>query len=465
MFGFSVPIFFITMREALEAAVVVSVLASFVHQSFPRGTYLYKRMFGLILSGTLLAVAISVVIGAAFLVVWFKYATNLWKSAEELWEGIEGLVAGVMLTVLAFGFLQSEELTEKWHKKLRRQLVDQIAPSERPLADDGPDMVVEEDDRNDTDSIASKQSLEDKIFNAVFNFFKKRSAAPRGDETTAVGKKNEADGAVLSTSNTAGYTLFILPFITVLREGLECVVFIGGIGITSDPGTIPLAAVIGLGCGALLGYLIYRLGNSLKARAFFLVSTIFILVLAVGLTTRSVGKIENYRFKQRIGTNLDLTESPVRDVNSTIWYLNCCNPEEEVSNNYGWQVFSAIFGWNNQGTYLTVFLYAGYCIVVAGILVGYKLFRVRRVLAKRERRAMRAAAAKLEIAAAAGETAGVPDEKTEKSELPRAAGDAETDSAEASASGSATATAAADAAAAAAPAVTTEGEEFLSISK
>ncbi|KAI9362983.1 iron permease FTR1 family-domain-containing protein [Zopfochytrium polystomum] len=364
MFGFSVPIFFVTMREALEAAMVVSVLASFVHQSFPRGTFLYKRMFRLILTGTLLAVAISAVIGAAFLVVWFKYAKNLWKSAEQLWEGIEGLVAGVMLTILAFGFLQSEELTEKWHKKLRRQLTVAVVAS----------------------------------------------------------AKTDRDAPVLSNSNTAGYTLFILPFVTVLREGLECLVFIGGIGISSDPGTIPLAAVVGLGCGALLGYLIFRLGNSLKARAFFLASTIFILILAVGLTTRSVGKIESYRFKQRIGgADLDLSESTVHDVNSTLWYLDCCNPEEEVRNNYGWQVFAAILGWSNQGTYLTVFLYAGYCLVIAAVLLGYKVLRVRRAAARRERRAMRAAAAKLQIAADSDAATAAQDEKNEKSELPGAA--------------------------------------------
>ncbi|KAJ3383288.1 high-affinity iron permease [Entophlyctis sp. JEL0112] len=390
------------MREALEAAVVVSVLSSFVHQSFPKGTFLFKRMYRLILTGTLLAISISVVIGAAFLVVWFKYATNLWASAELLWEGIEGLVAGVMLTFLAFGFLQSEELTEKWHKKLRKTFLEQLEPHQQLQHQSH---GIDNENSDDSDSIASKASLEDRIFTAFYNFWKKKtphpahSALPSSEQPAADASAAELpveddvdkDKPLLNSKNTSGYTLFILPFLTVLREGLECVVFIGGIGVSSDPGTIPLAAVVGLGCGALLGYIIFKLGNSLKARNFFLGATIFILILAVGLTTTSISKIESYRFKQMIGTNVDLTESLVHNVNTTVWYLNCCNPEEEVRNNYGWQVFAAVLGWNNFATYLTIGVYVGFCLVVAAVLVLLKYRRVRRLMAKRERKAARAA--------------------------------------------------------------------------
>lgn len=49
------------------------------------------------------------------------------------------------------------------------------------------------------------------------------------------------------------WILFTLPLITVLREGLEAVVFVGGVSLGQSAKSIPLAAIVGLGCGLLVG--------------------------------------------------------------------------------------------------------------------------------------------------------------------------------------------------------------------
>ena len=54
------------------------------------------------------------------------------------------------------------------------------------------------------------------------------------------------------------YAMFLLPFITVLREGLEAVVFVGGVGLSEPASSFPLAVLTGLLCGVLVGYFIYR---------------------------------------------------------------------------------------------------------------------------------------------------------------------------------------------------------------
>lgn len=54
------------------------------------------------------------------------------------------------------------------------------------------------------------------------------------------------------------YAMFFLPFITVLREGLEAVVFIGGVSLGLPAESIPLAAIVGLAAGCLVGYFIYK---------------------------------------------------------------------------------------------------------------------------------------------------------------------------------------------------------------
>ena len=37
------------------------------------------------------------------------------------------------------------------------------------------------------------------------------------------------------------------------------------------------------------------------------------------------------------------------DVRGNVWHLDCCNPENRLGDQ-GWLIFSAIFGWSNNGS-------------------------------------------------------------------------------------------------------------------
>jgi len=54
------------------------------------------------------------------------------------------------------------------------------------------------------------------------------------------------------------YAMFLLPFITVLREGLEAVVFVGGVSLSEPASSFPLPVIVGILCGIAVGYFIYR---------------------------------------------------------------------------------------------------------------------------------------------------------------------------------------------------------------
>lgn len=54
------------------------------------------------------------------------------------------------------------------------------------------------------------------------------------------------------------YAMFILPFITVLREGLEAVIFIAGVSFSSPAAAVPLPVVVGLIAGFAVGWLLYK---------------------------------------------------------------------------------------------------------------------------------------------------------------------------------------------------------------
>jgi high-affinity iron transporter len=52
--------------------------------------------------------------------------------------------------------------------------------------------------------------------------------------------------------------MFALPFITVLREGIEAIVFVAGVTFSASATAIPLAVVVGLIVGILVGYILYK---------------------------------------------------------------------------------------------------------------------------------------------------------------------------------------------------------------
>lgn len=62
------------------------------------------------------------------------------------------------------------------------------------------------------------------------------------------------------------YALFILPLVTVLREGLEAVVFIGGVSLGEQARAIPIACIVGLACGLAVGCVIYFSSMRLNLR-------------------------------------------------------------------------------------------------------------------------------------------------------------------------------------------------------
>jgi high-affinity iron transporter len=67
-------------------------------------------------------------------------------------------------------------------------------------------------------------------------------------------------------NKTPNYVLFLLPFITVLREGLEAVIFVAGVALGSDPSTIPGAVILGVLSGIVVGLTIWIWGTHSSTR-------------------------------------------------------------------------------------------------------------------------------------------------------------------------------------------------------
>lgn len=90
--------------------------------------------------------------------------------------------------------------------------------------------------------------------------------------------------------------LFLLPFITVLREGMEAVIFVGGVSLGQPATSIPIAAIVGIVCGVIAGYAIYAFASRATLSLFLVVMTNFLLLIGAGLFSKSVGFFEAYEF-------------------------------------------------------------------------------------------------------------------------------------------------------------------------
>jgi len=180
-------------------------------------------------------------------------------------------------------------------------------------------------------------------------------------------------------TKTQRYAFFILPFVTVLREGLEAIVFLGGVSLGETAQSIPIAAIMGIICGCLVGYLLYRGGSLVKLHWFFVVSTCILYLVAAGLLSKSVGYFEQNAWDQVIGGESAESGGEVINykVTTAVWHVSWGDPELNTNSNGGWEIFNAILGWNNTATIGTIVTYCGYWVVIAAALV-YLRFKEKR---------------------------------------------------------------------------------------
>lgn len=310
---FAVPIFFICFRECLETSIIVSVLLSFIKQTMgpERDPVVYKKLVRQIWFGVGLGLLIVLCIGAGMIGAFYALGKDKFSGTEDIWEGTFGLLAAVIISVMGAALLRVSKLQDKWRVKLAR-------------------------------------ALENKEVTG----------------TTTTRFKRWAEK----------YAMFLLPFITVLREGLEAVVFIGGVSLSLPATSYPLAVICGLAAGCVVGYLIYRGGNTASLQKFLIVSTCFLYLVAAGLLSKAVWAFEINAWNHVIGGDAaEVGSGPGSyDIRQSVWHVNCCNAE--LNGGGGWGIFNAILGWENSATYGSVISYNLYwlVIIVSFVSMRYK---------------------------------------------------------------------------------------------
>lgn len=200
------------------------------------------------------------------------------------------------------------------------------------------------------------------------------------------------DGGKIDKEATTGkWVLLVLPLVTVMREGLEAVVFVGGVSLGQPATSIPIAAIVGIICGLVCGFLIYQFASRTALTVFLVVMTNFLLLIGAGLFSKAVGNFEMHAFSTLLGSDADDaggTGPGSYDVRGNVWHLDCC-ASESTGNDQGWTIFTAIFGWSNNGSLGTILSYVFYWIAVIAALIYLKFSEGRTSLFGRHSAAAR----------------------------------------------------------------------------
>jgi high-affinity iron transporter len=322
---FSLPIFIIILRETIEAGIIVSILLSFVEQLVNAGGDS---------ATTTESSALEKTDGEEHL----TKKQLLSKLRKQIWLGAGvGFFIALAIGAAFIGVFYSQALRDLWaqSEEIWEGVFSLIAA------------II--------------------IFMTAIAFLKLEQSKVKWRIKLA-----EAFQRTVGRRSKSKYALFLLPFITVLREGLEAVVFVGGVSLGQPATSIPLAVICGLLVGIIISYIIYRGGSALAIHWFLIVSTCILLLVGAGLFSRSVGDFQRYAFNKGVGADVaELGNGPGSfDVDGNIWHLTYGNPE--LKDNSGWSIFNAILGWDNNATLGTILSYVFYWIAVIATLVFLK---------------------------------------------------------------------------------------------
>jgi len=83
------------------------------------------------------------------------------------------------------------------------------------------------------------------------------------------------------------WNFFMLAFTSVLREGIEAVIFILGIGAMYSPAALVIGSLGGLLVGCILGFGMFLGSRQFDMSSFFIASAVFLIFIAAGLAAHS----------------------------------------------------------------------------------------------------------------------------------------------------------------------------------
>lgn len=222
-------------------------------------------------------------------------------TTQDLWEVVMGIISGTIIIISGMGFLKSMSL----YKKLENNLRDSITSSQNLVITETTPLLT--------------PVLDPKIF-------------------------------------------FYLPLLTVLREGMESILLISGVTINIPPESIPLSIVLGITTGTSISYALHKLTDKLQLKSLFMMGGFVMVLMGVGILSRSIGKYEDMKWGLTIGLDPDAVDT--FDPRTVVWYIKDFNENTNL-----WAgVANSLVGYRHVATKATIGVYCGAWAIVALVL-------------------------------------------------------------------------------------------------
>ena len=143
------------------------------------------------------------------------------------------------------------------------------------------------------------------------------------------------------------YGLASLAFVSIWREGIETVLFLGSASFTSSGIQLLIGGGLGLGLAVLIGVAIMKYSVRLDLRTFFNVTGILLILFAAGLVGRSILEF------QEAGVIAPMIEH-VYDIN---WLIS--------GQSTAGKLLTALLGYDASPSLAEVFGYVGYWALIS----------------------------------------------------------------------------------------------------
>ncbi|MEA5476186.1 FTR1 family protein [Pseudanabaena galeata UHCC 0370] len=212
-FSAALPVFAITLREGVEAALVVGIVMAYLKKA--DRTVLNPWVFGGIGTGVLASFVVGILLN------WFLKQVESTEPNQaafygQLWQGLLGLTAIAMLSWMLVWMTENA-------KSLKGEIEGQI-------------------------------------------------------------------GKAIADEKTAGWAVFTLILIAVLREGFEVVIFISA---KLQGGLVPImGAIAGLVGAVAIGVALFQFGIRINLKVFFQAMGVFLLLIVAGLVISAIGHLD-----------------------------------------------------------------------------------------------------------------------------------------------------------------------------
>jgi high-affinity iron transporter len=185
--------------------------------------------------------------------------------------------------------------------------------------------------------------------------------------------KAQVEGAVnvaLTQDSNAGWGVFTLILVAVLREGFETVFFVAA---NLQQGLLPaLGAIAGLAAAATVGVLLFKWGVNINIRQFFQVMGILLVLIVAGLVSSSLHKFDevfaNLALSSRASESLCFYYERFSKIHSCIlgplvWDTSKILPDEQFPG----IILKSLFGYRQHLYLVQAVAYLTFLFSIGGI--------------------------------------------------------------------------------------------------